>query len=347
MATPSKHILLINLGSPKSLDTQDVKVYLNEFLSDDLVIDLPKPLQQFILRMFILPFRPKKTKEAYELIWEDTGSPLITNTQKIASALAQLTGWSVDIAMRYQEPSIQDAVTRLKEKGIREVTVVPLYPHNAMSTTTTTTLAVNQIISDLYPDLKATFVDPFFDHPKYIQALADSIKPYIDDKTDRLLFSYHGIPERHTRKPDPTSSHCLTIENCCQIDCVSSQFCYRSNVFTATEKVAKVLELDHDQWTLTFQSRVNIIDPKWLKPYTDKELAKLPRVGEKNVVVVCPSFVADCLETLEEINIRGRKTFMDAGGSNFTWIPCLNDSHALIQCLESVINEAIETTAIR
>ena len=118
-------------------------------------------------------------------------------------------------------------------------------------------------------------------------------------------------------------------------------------MFTATEKVAKVLELDQDQWMLTFQSRVNIIDPKWLKPYTDKELAKLPKAGEKNVVVVCPSFVADCLETLEEINIRGRKTFMDAGGANFTWIPCMNDSPALIQCLESVINDSLQTTAIR
>lgn len=343
MATQSKHILLINLGSPKSLDTQDVKIYLNEFLSDDLVIDLPKALQQFILRAFILPFRPKKTKEAYELIWEDAGSPLIINTHKIADALAKLTDWSVDIAMRYQEPSIRDAISRLKEKRVREVTIVPLYPHNAMSTTTTTALAVEEIIDELYPDLNATIVEPFFDHPKYIQALAESIKPYIDDKTDRLLFSYHGIPERHARKPDPTSSHCLTIEDCCTIDCASSQSCYRSNVYTATEKVAKVLELDQIQWMLTFQSRVNIIDPKWLKPYTDKELAKLPKSGEKNVAVVCPSFVADCLETLEEINIRGRKTFMDAGGTNFTWIPCMNDSPALIKCLESVVRGSFET----
>ena len=149
-----KNILLINLGSPKSLDKKDVKDYLREFLSDDLVIDLPKILQQFILRCFILPFRPAQAKEAYELIWEEEGSPLIINTQKIANALAKKTGWNVDIAMRYQEPSIENVIEKYKENNVEELTVISLYPHNAMSTTLSTELAVKEVVRRIYPDLK-------------------------------------------------------------------------------------------------------------------------------------------------------------------------------------------------
>jgi protoporphyrin/coproporphyrin ferrochelatase len=331
-----KNILLINLGSPKSLDKKDVKDYLREFLSDDLVIDLPKILQQFILRCFILPFRPAQAKEAYELIWEEEGSPLIINTQKIANALAKKTGWNVDIAMRYQEPSIENVIEKYKENNVEELTVISLYPHNAMSTTLSTELAVKEVVRRIYPDLKLSFVEPFYDNPLYIEALSESIKPYLKD-IDKLVFSYHGIPMRHIKKSDISGSHCIGENSCCNIDNVSSRNCYRSNTFTTSKLTAQYLKLKSSEWMMTFQSRVSIISPNWLKPYTDIELDNLPPKGVEKVGVVCPSFVADCLETLEEIDMRARETFEEAGGETFKYIPCLNDDKKFISVLEHLI----------
>ena len=333
-----KHILLINLGSPKSLDIKDVRSYLKEFLSDDLVIDLPKILQQIILRSFILPFRPRKTKEAYQTIWKN-GSPLIENTRDIAKALHLKTGWDIDIAMRYQEPSIINAIQSLKKKQVTEVVIIPLYPHHAMSTTLSTEIAVKEIVNEYYPELHITFVKPFYDHPKYISALSKSIEPYLNNEIDKLIFSYHGIPERHIRKSDVNGDHCLHSADCCQIDCKSSKNCYRSNVWKTSVLTAKELRLDENQWMMSFQSRVSIIDPKWLKPYTDKELIRLPKDGVKNIAILCPSFVADCLETLEEINIRARNSFLDSGGESFTFIPCLNNDNNFIELLSDLIND--------
>ena len=298
-----KNILLINLGSPKSLDKKDVKDYLREFLSDDLVIDLPKILQQFILRCFILPFRPTQAKEAYELICKEEGSPLIINTQKIANSLAKKTGWNVDIAMRYQEPSIENVIEKYKENNVEELTVISLYPHNAMSTTLSTELAVKEVVRRIYPDLKLSFVEPFYDNPLYIEALSESIKPYLED-IEKLVFSYHGIPMRHIKKSDISGSHCIGENSCCNIDNISSRNCYRSNTFTTSKLTAQYLKLKSSEWMMTFQSRVSIISPNWLKPYTDIELDNLPPKGVERVGVVCPSFVADCLETLEEIKIQ-------------------------------------------
>lgn len=188
-----KKVLLINLGSPKSLSTDDVREYLREFLSDDKVIDLPKIVQQFILRAFILPFRPAKAKKAYEKIWQKEGSPLIINTQRIANSLSKKTGWSVDIAMRYQHPSIADKIKLYKKESIEQVTIIPLYPHSAMSTTQTTIEEINRITSEVYPELDVNFVKPFYEDSNYINALANSIKPHVKD-LDKIVFSYHGIP---------------------------------------------------------------------------------------------------------------------------------------------------------
>ena len=334
-----KQVLLINLGSPKSLEIKDVKSYLKEFLSDDLVIDLAKPLQQAILRLFILPFRPKKTKEAYQLIWSKEGSPLISNTKKIAKALEKQTGWQVDIAMRYQYPSIRDAIQKYKNNDIKELFVLPLYPHSAISTTLSTDREVKNIINSIHPKLKTVLIKPFYDNPIYIEALSKSIKPYLNN-IDKLIFSYHGIPERHVRKGDLSHSHCMKEVNCCEVDCLASHNCYRSNVLKTSELCANKLELNRDKWMVSFQSRVTIIDPNWLKPYTDIELTQLSKNGIKNIAVICPSFVADCLETLEEINMRGRQSFLDFGGESFEYIPCLNDDVFFISALENIIKNS-------
>ena len=314
----------------------DIKSYLNEFLSDDLVIDLPKVIQQFILRSFILPFRPKKTKVAYEKIWNKNGSPLIYNTNKIASALKNKTSWDVRFAMRYQEPSIKDKIIEYKKDNIKEIIILPLYPHNAISTTLSTRIYVQKIVNKLYPKLKLSFIKPFYDNPLYIEALSDSIKPYLKD-VDKLIFSYHGIPERHLKKGDKSRKHCLIENNCCDSHFKKSEKCYRSNVLTTSNLCAKYLNLENSKWIVSFQSRVSIIDPNWLKPYTDKQFINFPKQKIKKIAVVCPSFVADCLETLEEIDIRGRSEFLKYGGEKFIFIPCLNNSNKFISLLENLI----------
>ena len=337
-----KNILLINLGSPKSLDLKNVKEYLLEFLSDDYVIDLPKLIQQLIIRGIILPFRAPKTRKAYKTIWGESGSPLIDNTKKIANSLSERMGWNVRIAMRYQYPSIKESILFYKEKEINDVVVVPLYPHNAMSTTYSTSKEVDRIVKQYYPELNYSIIKPFYNHPKYIYALSELIRPYINNKMDKLIFSYHGLPERHIKKSDSSGKHCLQTTLCCETDCQFSQNCYRSNALTTSKLVSDKLDLSEDKWMSAFQSRVTLIQRKWLKPYTDIELTNFPKKEINNIVIICPSFVADCLETLEEINIRGRDSFLKKGGKEFIFIPCLNNDINFIKLLEDLIINSSE-----
>ena len=338
MSKNTTGILLINLGSPKKLTKKSVREYLKVFLSDDYVLDLPKILQQIILRVFILPFRPKKTLEAYELIWTPEGSPLIISTESIANKLSLKTGWDVDYAMRYEDPSIENALLNFKNKGIYKIIVISLYPHNAMATTITTEIETRIVANKLSEDFELVFTKPFFDNEIYINAIANTIKPCIEKASfDKIVFSYHGIPKRQAKKTDETGEHCFSDSNCCEIAGDGSKDCYRSHTRIASDLTAKKLGLSDDQWEVAYQSRLG---PGWLTPFTDKRLAELPEEGKKNIAVLCPSFISDCLETLEEIDIRGRKTFFDAGGKNMTYIPCLNDSEDTINLLENLVKGA-------
>jgi len=338
MSENTTGILLINLGSPKKLTKKSVREYLKVFLSDDYVLDLPKILQQIILRVFILPFRPKKTLEAYELIWTPEGSPLITSTESIANKLSLKTGWDVDYAMRYEDPSIENALLNFKNKGIYKIIVISLYPHNALATTITTEMETRIVANKLSEDFELVFTKPFFDNEIYINAIANTIKPCLEKASfDKIVFSYHGIPKRQAKKTDETGVHCFSDGNCCEIVGDGSKDCYRSHTRIASDLTAKKLGLSDDQWEVAYQSRLG---PGWLTPFTDKRLAELPEEGKKNIAVLCPSFISDCLETLEEIDIRGRKTFFDAGGKNMTYIPCLNDSEDTINLLENLVKGA-------
>ena len=331
-------ILILNLGSPKNLEKNNVKEYLREFLSDDLVVDIPKPLQQFILRCFILPFRPKVTQEAYEKIWTKEGSPLLIYTDKIAKKLSNALKLPTIVAMRYQNPSIRQAIMQLKDNQEKHVVVLPLYPHNAQATTLTTELEVKKQIKEVYPKLRATFIKPFYNEEAYIEALAKNIEGQLKKDYDMLLFSYHGIPERQLRKTKVNKEHCMVVDDCCHQPCEASEQCYKSNLTTATEKVVKKMQIPDEKWKITFQSRIG---PGWLKPFTDKELIKLGKSNKKRIYVASPAFIADCLETLEEINIRGRESFIEAGGKEFTQIKCLNDSKESIECLTQIVEKAI------
>ena len=338
MSKNTTGILLINLGSPKKLTKKSVREYLKVFLSDDYVLDLPKILQQIILRVFILPFRPKKTLEAYELIWTPEGSPLIISTESIANKLSLKTGWDVDYAMRYEDPSIENALLNFKNKGIYKIIVISLYPHNALATTITTEMETRIVAYKLSEDFELVFTKPFFDNEIYINAIANTIKPCIEKASfDKIVFSYHGIPKRQAKKTDETGVHCFSDSNCCEIAGDGSKDCYRSHTRIASDLTAKKLGLSDDQWEVAYQSRLG---PGWLTPFTDKRLAELPEEGKENIAVLCPSFISDCLETLEEIDIRGRKTFFDAGGEIMTYIPCLNDSEDTINLLENLVKSA-------
>ena len=328
-------VLLINLGSPKELSKKSVRQYLRVFLSDDNVVDLPKFFQQFILRLFILPFRPKNTLEAYEKIWTKEGSPLIISTESIANKLTKKTGWNVEYAMRYEEPSIEKALHKFKENEINKIYVISLYPHNAMATTVTTELETRNVAMDISNDFELIFTKPFFDNEEYINAMVNSIRPYVENKSyDKIIFSYHGIPKRQAKKTDETGEHCFSTSNCCEVENDGSKDCYRSHTRIASDLTAKKLGLEDDQWEIAYQSRIG---PGWLTPFTDKRLAKLPEEGIDNIAILCPSFISDCLETLEEIDIRGRETFLKAGGKKMTYIPCLNDSEDTINLLENLV----------
>lgn len=328
-------VLLINLGSPKELSKKSVRQYLRVFLSDDNVVDLPKFFQQFILRLFILPFRPKNTLEAYEKIWTKEGSPLIISTESIANKLTEKTGWNVEYAMRYEEPSIEKALHKFKKNEINKIYVISLYPHNAMATTVTTELETRNVAMNVSNDFELIFTKPFFDNEEYINAMVNTIRPYVENKSyDKIIFSYHGIPKRQAKKTDETGEHCFSTSNCCEIENDGSKDCYRSHTRIASDLTAKKLGLKDDQWEIAYQSRIG---PGWLTPFTDKRLAKLPEEGKDNIAILCPSFISDCLETLEEIDIRGRETFLKAGGKNMTYIPCLNDSEDTINLLENLV----------
>lgn len=328
-------VLLINLGSPKELSKKSVRQYLRVFLSDDNVVDLPKFFQQFILRLFILPFRPKNTLEAYEKIWTKEGSPLIISTESIANKLTEKTGWNVEYAMRYEEPSIEKALHKFKENEINKIYVISLYPHNAMATTVTTELETRNVAMSISNDFELIFTKPFFDNEEYINAMVNSIRPYVENKSyDKIIFSYHGIPKRQAKKTDETGEHCFSTSNCCEVENDGSKDCYRSHTRIASDLTAKKLGLEDDQWEIAYQSRIG---PGWLTPFTDKRLAKLPEEGIDNIAILCPSFISDCLETLEEIDIRGRETFLKAGGKKMTYIPCLNDSEDTINLLENLV----------
>ncbi len=329
-----KAVLLVNLGSPRDLKLSSIKEYLMEFLTDDNVIDLPKIIQKILVKNIIVPFRSKKTQEAYSSIWEKDGSPLIINTNSLAKKLSEKTNYSVEMAMRYQHPSIKHAIEKLINKGCNEIIAVPLYPHYAQSTILTTENKIKEISTSLGGNLKVSFIRPFYNEEGYIDALTSLIKESLPSDFDHLLFSYHGIPERHVKNTDPSKTHCLKVKDCCNIKADAHQFCYRHQVLETTKLCAKKLNIEKEKWSVSFQSRIG---PGWLKPFTDKVLDELPKKNIKKLAVVCPAFVADNLETLEEINIRAREQFIHNGGIEFTYIPCLNDNNNWVDFLSNYI----------
>jgi len=328
-------ILLVNLGSPDSPSVPDVRRYLREFLMDGRVLDAPWPIRFFVVHGLILPFRPKQSAEAYHKIWTKEGSPLVVTSKKVQAALQRRVPMPVELAMRYQNPSIREAVDRLRTAGVDGVLLIPLFPHYAMSSFETAVERVKEVIGERAPGMKLRVQPPFYAADDYIGALAASAEPWLKQDFDLLLFSFHGIPERHLRKSDPTQAHCLQVADCCNVASPAHEFCYRHQCFATVNAFVRKANLPANKYAVSFQSRLGR-DP-WLKPYTDFELPRFAREGVRKLLVICPAFVSDCLETLEEIGMRGRDTFLQAGGKEFALIPCLNEHPLWLAALERMI----------
>ena len=336
----SKGIILMNLGSPDSTEVKDVRRYLNEFLMDEKVIDIPYLARLLLVKGIISPFRAPKSAKAYRSVWTDEGSPLVVLTKQLQVALQPSVEPPVTIAMRYGNPSPQAAFDELLAKvpDLEEVVAVPLYPHYAMSSYETAVEYAQKVHEQNNYPFKLTFIEPFYKDSDYINALCASIEPYLKQDYDQILFSYHGLPERHLRKSDTTGKHCLKVDSCCSVDSPAHATCYRHQCIMTTQLVAAQLNIPKDKFKFAFQSRLG--RDEWLKPYTVVRLAELPKEGVKKLLVVCPAFVSDCLETLEEMAEEGQEVFLEAGGASFTFIPCMNIQPLWVETLAKWVKGA-------
>lgn len=333
----SKGILLVNLGSPDSPNPKDVKKYLGEFLMDERVIDIPLAARTALVKGIILNTRPKQSAAAYQKIWWEEGSPLIVLSERLQNKIQKQVDYPVALAMRYGSMTIKKGLQELVDKGVDEVFLMPLYPQFAMATTETITVLAEELRQAFFPDLKISDLKAFYNQPDYIEVLSDSIAKHLEGVDyEHLLFSYHGVPERHIRKRDITNSHCKIDGSCCETPSKAHEFCYRHQCLEVTRLVAKKLQLKDNSYSTSFQSRLGF-DP-WLLPYTDRTIERMGKQGLKKIAIVTPAFVSDCLETLEEIAMEGEEIFHEMGGEEFTTIPCLNDDEEWVALLSKWIN---------
>ena len=331
-------LLLINLGSPASTEVSDVRRYLNQFLMDPYVVDLPWPLRRLLVSLILIK-RPAQSAHAYASIWWPEGSPLVVLSQRLQQAITPL--WQqgpVELAMRYGPLSIEKALLRLAEQGVRRVTLAPLYPQFADSTTTTVIEEAKRVVRERQLPLQFATLPPFYDQPEYLDALVASAQPHLRQGFDHLLLSFHGLPERHLHKLDP-SGHCLKGADCCRTASPEVlAHCYRAQCLRSAELFAARAGLPASKWSVSFQSRLG--RAKWIEPYTEARLEELARAGVKKLLVMCPAFVADCIETLEEIGQRGQEQFREAGGEELVLVPCLNDDPHWVEALKVLCERA-------
>ncbi|HDK38294.1 MAG TPA: ferrochelatase [Thiolapillus brandeum] len=312
----SAGILLVNLGTPDSPSTKDVKHYLREFLWDPRVVEMPRPLWWLILNGVILNIRPAHSAKAYQKIWEEEGSPLLVYTLKQAAALQQILGQDIKVtpAMRYGNPSIKQGLEQLRDQGCQRILVFPLYPQYSATTTASVFDAVATELKHwrLIPELR--FLNQYFDDSGFVQALAASVQTFQQQhgQPDKLIISYHGLPQRYADAGDPYPCQCEET----------------------TKALVNTLNLTDEQWAMSYQSRMG--REPWLQPATADSLRELAASGCRHVQVICPGFSADCLETLEEIAMENREVFLAAGGERYEYIPCLNDAEQHIQALANL-----------
>ncbi|WP_455921859.1 ferrochelatase [Pseudomonas putida] len=332
-------LLLVNLGSPASTSVADVRRYLNQFLMDPYVIDLPWPVRRLLVSLILIK-RPEQSAHAYASIWWDEGSPLVVLTRRLEAVMReQWTHGPVEIAMRYGEPSLDTVLTRLASQGVRNITLAPLYPQFADSTVTTVIEEAKKVVQEKKLPVQFKLLQPFYDQPEYIDALVASASSHLEQSFDHLLLSFHGLPERHLTKLDPTGSHCFKDADCCRnASPAVLATCYRAQCMRTAAAFAEKMGLPDGKWSVSFQSRLG--RAKWIEPYTEARLDELAKQGVKRLLVMCPAFVADCIETLEEIGDRGKEQFIEAGGEELVLVPCLNDNLQWGQALNALCERA-------
>lgn len=337
-------VLLVNVGTPDSPHVPDVRRYLREFLSDPRVFDVSPALRAFLLNFAILPFRPKRSAEAYEKVWTSEGSPLLVHGRAFERALQAALGerFLVALAMRYRNPSIDAAFARFREAGIDRIVVFPLFPQYASATTGTALEAVYRTAGSFWNTPHVRVVDPYYDDPGLVEAFAEVGRPVLEElRPDHVLFSFHGLPERQVFKSDETGRHCLKSEACCDRIVPANRNCYRAQCAATARLLAARLRLPADGWTMTFQSRLGR-DP-WIGPYTDETIVALARRGVKRVAAFSPAFVADCLETLEEIGMQARESFLEEGGEDFRLVPSLNAHPRWVETAAGLVRDVAPT----
>ena len=340
----AKHaVFLVNLGSPDSPSVADVRRYLREFLGDPRVIDRPRNrvLRSLLVNQIIIRKRVENSAHAYASVWTRDGSPLIVMSrsarEKLAAALNENgDDCGVYLAMRYGQPSIASVLEQMARDGVERVLLFPQYPHFAKSSWETVTAAVREEMARLglgapRGRLRIDCVEPFYKDADYIGALAESARPWLALPHDHVLISFHGIPERHVREAVASGAHCLRAADCCEGDSLAHATCYRAQGLRTARLFAERAGIAPGRWSVSYQSRLS--GEPWLRPFTDETLAGFPARGVKRLLVLSPAFVTDCLETLEELSITGRRTFLDAGGKFFQQIPCLNDQQVYVDFL--------------
>lgn len=339
-------ILLVNIGTPASLAVSDVREYLRQFLGDPRVVDLNPFLKWIVLNLFILPSRPKESAEAYGSIWDkERGSPLLFHSVDFAAKLGDMLGEKYDVAvgMQYCEPNVYNVMENFRARGVDRVIVVPMYPQYASSSTGAAIEIVYKAAAKVYSTPYLHTVSAFFDHPAYIDSFSSIIKGVIGDRCenfDHLLMSFHGVPQKHCERTDETGLLCQRQENCCASIVQANRNCYRAQSFATARRIAEACNIPDGKYSIAFQSRLSAAGPVWIQPYTDFELVNLAKAGVKRLAVVVPSFTADCLETLEEIGIRGKEDFIEAGGESLDLIPCLNSSDVWAKGMIEILKDS-------
>ncbi len=332
-------ILLINLGTPDAPTTSAVRKYLREFLSDPQVIDI-HPLMRWMLVNFIIsPFRSPKSAALYEKIWTREGSPLLVHTRNLTEEVGKKLGsnYRVAFGMRYGQPSIRQGLESLIQAGVSSIKVLPLYPQFALSSTQSTIDHLRSLLPQLKDPPALEILPPFYNHPAYIDSFfQQGVKVIKGSPVDHILFSFHGLPEHQVKKTDSTGQHCFQKENCCDVITDANNKCYRAQCFATARAIAKKMQLKEEDYTICFQSRLG--RRPWIRPYTDEVILELPKKGIKNVAVFCPAFVADCLETLEEIALRSKDLFISAGGKELKLIPSLNAEPIWVEGLSQILS---------
>lgn len=332
-----KGILLVNHGSPDSWSVKDIRSYLKNLLMDSHAMEVSPLLRHLFIRMFVFPSRSMRIAKAYREIWLQEGPPLLVYSQKIRKSLEKKTALPVYLGMLYGKPSIEEGIKALLKENVQEIILIAMYPQYARATFGAAIDKSQEVLKQISPDSELKVIPPFYNHPAYLQAMVTQAAPYLRWNFDHLLFSFQGVPEKHIKLTDPTGKHCLKVKKCCATPSPAHETCYRHQTLLLTSTLAKLIKLPREKYSIAFKTKFE--NHAWLKPYTLPEIERLAKSGVKKLLVIAPSFVADCKETLAELGIRGKAAFLKAGGEEFRLIRSLNDNPHWIGALNEFITD--------